>query len=184
MNQCAQKSLDEYNEWALDPSAYYPPSPFTYVRPLRNSISLFIGVSEKPPSFDEFQQYGPAIVYSDFQNDAATQAIAAATAKRSQMIVSIVGSAIGAALGPLLLETMVRAVLPFAVRAVGLSVAGATAFAGPFVAVVTVIVGSVFEGIAVTDANQLPGKLAEALTNAQNATIDLNAARKFYRLRK
>lgn len=183
----AKESLRQYNKWFFAPHLFVPPPPFKYERPPPANAGVFsLFGGPKPPSFEEFKQYGVAVVYGGAGGNGEFERVMAATAARSATVGAAVlssgllGLAAGVALAaalPLVITTLVvKVVIPFAARVVSQGIASAAGVIGGTVigAVVFVVVTGVFEGIAVVEADQLPGKLAEAVTNAENTPVDLN----------
>jgi len=105
------------------------------------------------------------------------------------IVASGVSAAIGGALaaaGSLIVKQLVLKLFPYTVRLTS-AVAGRAAVAGLGVVtaasvifatvgiIVFAVVESVFEGIAVVEATELPGKLQQALARAQTEVIDLRS---------
>lgn len=190
----AQKALEEYNKWNQTAcSGYAPPAPYTYKRPAGCYGIAGYFSSVKPPSFEEFQQFGSVIAYADFTTPQA-QDIATQTTQSIGVGVgaglAVVGGVVGAAIGATITFSTLSALLPFAAfsqTVLGLSGAsifgaqtaafaastgsgavGATALAGPAAIIILALTAAVMEGISVGEASALPGKLQEALDNANN----------------
>lgn len=190
----AQKALEEYNKWNQTAcSGYAPPAPYTYKRPAACYGIAGYFSSVKPPSFEEFQQFGSVIAYADLTTPQA-QDIATQTTQSIGVGVgaglAVVGGVVGAAIGATITFSTLSALLPFAAfsqTVLGLSGAsifgaqtaafaastgsgavGATALAGPAAIIILALTAAVMEGISVGEASQLPGKLQEALDNANN----------------
>jgi len=195
---CAQKSIEEYIRWLQNPNQFYPPEPFTYNRPPPGNQNLYyLYGGPKPPAFQEFQAYGPLVYYRSYVDEAVFARIASETAERNKTLVNVLraetsaiaGGAIagtivtavaaanlGAALaGTIAGEAIIAGIAPFAVQigAQSLATLGASMGGTIIGVVVLAVVTSVFEGMAVTDAAALPGKLNEALQRAKDAVIDL-----------
>lgn len=184
----AQQAVNEYNWWAFAPHLFKPPAPFTYSPPPPGNYGIFhLFGGPKPPSFEEFKQYGAAIAFFGQNGNEALERITRETTRRSAIlgtavlaggvVATGVGTLIGGALPNAITQIVVRAVIPFAARVVSQGVATAAGVIGGTVigAVVFSVVTAVFEGIAVVEASQVPGALATALANAQNATVNLTA---------
>ncbi|MCU0794511.1 MAG: putative Ig domain-containing protein [Akkermansiaceae bacterium] len=197
---CAQISVNEYNRWNFAPNLFVPETPFTYERPPPSNLSAYyLFGGPKPPSFEEFQAYGPLIYYRRKPHANAFEKVAKEAGTRGEQLLNtllaeniqaaasqtagtVVGVAVGVALGTQLATTaaaqaLINTVAPFAARVGGQAVSAATGtLAGSVIGVVIfAVVTSVFEGIAVTNAAALPGKLQEALNNAKNLQVDLRA---------
>lgn len=190
----AQKAIEEYNKWNQTACrGYAPPAPYIYERPAAcYGIGGYFS-SVKPPSFEEFQQFGSVIAYADLTTPQA-QDIATQTTQSIGVGVgaglAVVGGVVGAAIGATITFSTLSALLPFAAfsqTVLGLSGAsifgaqtaafaastgsgavGATALAGPAAIIILALTAAVMEGISVGEAAQLPGKLQEALDKANN----------------
>ncbi len=192
--KATEESLRLYNQWAFAPHLFVPPPPFAYSRPAPPNFGLFhLFGGPEPPSFDEFKQYGVAVVFAaadknpQSEQNRELQRVIKATATRASILGSavlpsgVVGAAAGVALAAALPSAasalLVKVLMPFAVRVVsqGGGASAAAVINGTVVgAVVFAVVTAVFEGIAVTDAAQVPGKLAEAVANARNMNLNLS----------
>lgn len=194
--QATEESLRQYNVWSSAPHLFVPPPPFKYALPppAKNGLFHLLG-GPKPPTFDEFKQYGVAVVFAGAGGNGELERIIRGTATRSVILGSLslgnnnigatVASAIALALPSvvtnIVLQVVTRVVIPLTIQTYGVTASvAASAFSAVSLgasvvgAVVGVVVTSVFEGIAVTDAAQVPIKLAEAVTNARNMTVNLN----------
>ena len=114
----ATAAQSEYNLWKQKAcNGYTPPSPYTYdpgTGCFRSALNFF---SPKAPSFEEFQQFGAAKVYSDVftaQNQKITAEAAAALATSVGIGAAVVAGAVGAAIGSTITFGTLSAVLPFA----------------------------------------------------------------------
>jgi len=191
----ADFALDQYNTWSGNLCLYRPPAGFTYNRICGQIVDLFGG--PKPPSFEEFQAYGLASSYREFETNPSLIASAAATAKAAEAIKAYAfvsgiagGAIIGSAIGSQLAASglILRSIYPFLGRAsfqiatggsrviasaAQIAVRGATTLGGVAAIVIAAVLTAVFEGIAVADASALPGKLQEAANTARNNPPDL-----------
>ncbi|QQS46520.1 MAG: hypothetical protein IPM66_21890 [Acidobacteriota bacterium] len=191
----ATKSIEEYNDWSNNPCGYTAPAGFQYDLPC-SCINPLCGINTppQPPSFEEFQNYGAYIAYKDFQDKPELQAVAGDTARNLGILggfaaaglAAVFGGAIGASLT--VSGTIIAAIHPFLWSAIAGSttpsaiagasgaaagVTGAVSIAAVAAIVVLAIVISVFQGITVFTSNEIPGKLQQAKTDAENANIDL-----------
>ncbi|MDQ3686890.1 MAG: hypothetical protein M3430_15035, partial [Acidobacteriota bacterium] len=180
----ATKALEEYNKWANDPCNYVAPAGFQYNIPTTCATpggGVFGG--PRPPSFEEFQNYGVSIAYADFQNKPELQAIAGDTARGLGLlggfaaagVAGVVGGAIGASLTAG--SAIITAIQPFVAASIGAQTAtgviGAVSIGAAAAIVILAVVLGVFQGVNVFEDAQIPGKLQEAKTNAENTTPDL-----------
>jgi hypothetical protein len=79
-----EESRRLYNQWNFAPNLFVPPPPFTYSRPPPANHGLFhLFGGPKPPSFDEFKQYGVAVVFAGAGGNGEFQRIIKATATRA-----------------------------------------------------------------------------------------------------
>lgn len=190
----AQKALEEYNKWNQTAcSGYAPPAPYTYERPAAcYGIGGYFS-SVKPPSFEEFQQFGSVIAYADFTTPQAQDVATQTTLSIGVGVgagLAVVGGVVGAAIGATITFSTLSALLPFAAVShtvltasgalfIGAETAafaastssgavGAIALAGPAAIIILALTAAVTEGISVGNASALPGKLQEALDNANN----------------
>ncbi|CAN5401761.1 hypothetical protein BH20ACI1_BH20ACI1_02820 [soil metagenome] len=193
----AQKAIDEYNKWyQTQCSGYTPPAPYTYERSSACYGLAGYFSSPSPPSFEEFQQFGSVIAYGDLVTPEAQNVSAQTTINIGIGVgagLAAVGGTVGAAVGATLTFSALTAILPFAAfsqTVLGLSGAsifgaqtaafaastssgaiGATALTGTVAIVILALTAAVMQGIQVADASQLPGKLQDALNQAQNNTF-------------
>jgi hypothetical protein len=82
---CAQHSIDEYNRWAINPSAFKPVEGFTYhggTKASDTQLGVILG-GPKPPSFEEFTQYGVMLYVKSLGDDDAFAEVASEAALRS-----------------------------------------------------------------------------------------------------
>jgi hypothetical protein len=191
----ATKALDEYNLWAINPCAYTAPTGFYYEIPC-SCVNHLCGLTggPLPPSFEEFQNYGAAFAYKDFQDKPELREIAGKTALGLGIlggfvaagIAGAIGGAIGAsltvssaiivAIHPMLAAAVAGTKSAAAIAAVSgatAGVTGAVSIAAVFAIVVIAIVIGIVQGIAVFEAEAIPGKLQEAKDAAINANIDI-----------
>jgi hypothetical protein len=192
----AQKAIEEYNDWKVNAcNGYAPPAPYTYPRPIECYGMAGLLSTPKPPSFEEFQQFGAVHAYGDLMT-AEAQDI---TSKTTQQIgvgagagLAVVGGLVAGSIATSISFIGLTAILPFAATAQGISVGaaslatinigvpanfvassasgtvGATAIGGPLAVVIIALTAAVMQGIAVGEESQLPGKLQDALNKAQN----------------
>lgn len=197
----AQKAVDEYNRWSADRCSYQPPAGygFTSIPPHAwCNDPFYVGLPPAPPSAEQFQAYagvlvdgqkfGAADAQAAWKNTvtaltflsslaaagAISAALAAAIAASSSLAFSIAGAMGSALLG----YSAVSSALALGVAPPAWAASAATTVAiGAGVSVVMIIaLASVVTAIALwqlIEAEQVPTKLAEALSNAQNETIDL-----------
>ncbi len=191
----ATKSIEEYNDWSNNPCGYTAPAGFQYNLPC-SCLNPLCGINTppQPPSFEEFQNYGAYIAYKDFQDKPELQAVAGDTARNLGILggfaaaglAAVFGGAIGAsltvsgaiiaAIHPFLWSAIAGSTSPGAIAAASgaaAGVTGAVSIAAVAAIVVLAIVISVFQGITVFTSNEIPGKLQQAKTDAENANIDL-----------
>ncbi|MEP7274475.1 MAG: hypothetical protein ABI882_23495, partial [Acidobacteriota bacterium] len=192
----ATKALDEYNRWASLPCGFVAPPGFVYTIPCAcfSQVCALLG-GPLPPSLEEFQNYGASIAYRDFNDKPELQAIAGDTARQVGILAgfgavglgALIGGAVGAAVGASIYSVALQAYLlaslldgaagtippTVAAGSTGAALTGAATFAAVAAIVVLATVIAVFEGIAVVNASQIPGKLQESKNNAINANIDL-----------
>ncbi|MBX3280791.1 MAG: hypothetical protein KF868_22565, partial [Acidobacteria bacterium] len=191
----ATKALDEYNLWDINPCGYTAPTGFNYPLPC-SCVNHLCGITggPLPPSFEEFQNYGAAFAYKDYQDKPELRVIAGETAKGLGILGGFVAAgiagAIGGAIGASLSVTsaIIVAIHPFlaavvagsksaaaiaSVSGVAAGVTGAVSIAAVAAIVVVAIVIGVVQGIMVFEAEAIPGKLQEAKDAAINANIDI-----------
>lgn len=187
----ANAALEEYQRWKNDPCHYYPPSPLTYDPGLACHsplAALFNGPVS--PSFEEFVQFGALRTYAGL-NSSDAQFVAAQTAKGivvgSGLAAIGIGTAVGTAIGGAV-PALVTAILPFAELPIGYSTAAAASAAGASASgavsgasliggaagiVLVALTIAISQTINIVNASQVEGKLNTAITEAQNATINL-----------
>lgn len=185
----AQKALDYYNDWRNRAcTGFEPPAPYTYER---SAACYGIGgyfAGPTPPTFEEFQQFGAVVAYGDLMTPQAQDVSALTT----QLLVysagstaAIAGLGTGIALGSLVSFGTISAIAPFAGSVVTYSATGVPTLiipaasansgaigsgivAGPVAVLILALTVAVMRGITVANESQLPGKLQDALTQAQN----------------
>lgn len=179
---------------------YQPPAPYSYNAgpACGTGYSVYFTGGPNVPSFEEFQQFGAAIAYQDLFTPAAQDVSKETT---TGVIVgvgaaaAIVGTAIAAGIGSTLSFATLSAIVPYAgvtiVTLVGsggigsLPVAvapaagasgsvGASLAAGPAAIILIAVTFAVVQGINVAAISALPGKLQQAIIDAQNQTINLS----------
>ena len=197
----AEFALSEYERWELvvcdnNGFGYVPPLGFTY--PSQGGACGGIGglfAGPIPPSSEEFIAYGTAHAYDRLSTDAQTVAVAARTARAAGLAGAVVGAGaagvatalvvFNTALGPIL----VQALFPYALWSTwvptaamsGSSIAGgvvvsSVAAIGFVISVVILAIAiSVLQGIAVFEAEQIPGEL-QARVEAAQVAPDLRAS--------
>ncbi len=197
----AQKAVDEYNRWSADRCTYQPPAGYGFTSIPTHAWCndpFYVGLPPAPPSAEQFQAYagvlvdgqkfGAADAQAAWKNTvtaltflsslaaagAISAALAAAIAASSSLAFSIAGAMGSALLG----YSAVSSALALGVAPPAWAASAATTVAiGAGVSVVMIIaLASVVTAIALwqlIEAEQVPTKLAEALSNAQNETIDL-----------
>ncbi|MDQ4121851.1 MAG: cohesin domain-containing protein [Acidobacteriota bacterium] len=182
----ASKAIEEYNKWnETKCTTYQPPAPYTYEIPGGcNRLAGFFN-PPKPPSFEEFQAFGAVRAYGDLftpQAQDVSQKTTAGIAAGVGAGTAALGGIAAYAAGTAVTFGTLSAILPYAgiaispitgsfvfpAAAASSGTIGGTAAAGPAAIILLAVAASVIEGIAVANASQLPGKLQEALTNAQN----------------
>ncbi len=182
---------EEYRRWQRDACAYTAPAGFTaYERPCQ-CYSLLCNAPAVPPSFELFQAYGAAIAHQNLLDDVRAQLLAHEAAKKLNPLYGLgaiaAGGGIGAGIARAgLTAPIIRVLFPFATRTfhgssvvltaarVASSAARVAGSAASFVAIITAVVVGVFAGIAIVEAEQLPGKLQEAIdrTNADRNQVN------------
>ncbi len=195
----ADFALSEYNKWKANPCFYQQPAGFAPAQMCSPALTLYYG-GPKPPSFEEFQAYGLAHIYGDFQNNTSLIAAAGETAKAAGAAnaYTYVGGITGGALvggvmstQAVIVKPILKVLAPFAERAfykfastageiggtigrtVSATVRGATLFGGVAAIIVGAIITAVFEGIEVANAAALPGKLQDAANAARTTNLNL-----------
>lgn len=187
----ANFALEEYQRWKNDPCHYRPPWPLTY-DPGIACYSPLGGLFTGPisPSFEEFVQFGALRAYASL-NSSDAQFTAAQTSRgviiAGGAAVVGIGTGIGAAIG-VAVPSLVTAILPFAELPIGYTTAAAAAAAGASASgavsgasliggaagiVLVALTIAISQTINVVNASQVEGKLNTAITEAQNATINL-----------
>jgi hypothetical protein len=171
----ATKALEEFNKWLAN-CPYTPPPGFEpYYESCQLDLSkLFSGRTS--PSFEQFQAYGAALAGSQLQTDPDAQRVMRETATRVAILIAagatvgagvIIGTAVFAA-G--LLPALGLLVFPFTATS---TLAGAVSIAAPVAIVLLAVVIAVTRGIQVFEQEQIPTKLQQAKTNAENDTPNL-----------
>ncbi len=190
----ATEAINEYNKWTQT-CPYIPPPGFNYNSGTCESAPFI----RLPPTFEAFQAYGAARANSELQNDLAQQLALNQTAKHLGILAGYAGIAIAtgiaAAIGATLVTvstvivagvakttiavtSLVIAIFPFAAKTVTGTVlfpasVGVGSIAAPVAMFLFAIVTGVIVGIAVFEAEEIPGKLQEAKDRAMNETPDL-----------
>jgi hypothetical protein len=179
----ATKALDEFNRW-LGNCPYTPPSAFNNYSesPLCGGGLGGLFGGRTPPSFEQFQAYG-AYLANEKLVDPTTQVTMRNAARAYGLLGGVVGAGVaggvGAAIGATtvagaaIAKTIFITASGLSTLGSGISSFGAVALAGPAAIIVFAVVVGVIRGIQVFEQEQIPGKLQEAKTQAQNATIDL-----------
>jgi hypothetical protein len=172
-------ALEEYQKWKNAPCHYQPPAPLQYdpgtscYSPLG---SLFTGPIS--PTFEEFQQFGALRAYGALNSPDAQKA-ALETIANMQPLIGWTAAGIGVLAGgfiiPLTFLTVFTTSLPinFLIATEASAAVFGGALAGPVVAVVLAVVIAVAQTLNVVNASQVEGKLNQAISDAQNATINL-----------
>ena len=190
--QAATVAQNEYNKWANNPCGYAPPAPFTFPLSTSCGSQTMMALSPpKPPTFEEFQNYGTYDVYRTL-TDAEAQAALAGTVKVAYFLAGVAIAGIAATVagfvGASLLagSVVISAIFPFLAGVLGgagsgalftaglampAGVMGAAALAGPVAIIIITIVIAVMEGIAVFQAAEIPGKLQAAVDAADDADL-------------
>ncbi len=182
----AQTALDEYNRWSNYPCAYQPPAPYTYNFGAGCYGANIYFPQRLAPSFEEFEQFGAAVAYAGLNTPEAqdvsiqtTQGIAAGAGAGAVLIGGTVGAAIGSTIT---FGTLSTTLFPFILKNVAVNSASAASgavgstFVGGAISVVIIALSiAILASIQIANQAQLPGKLQQALINAQTAPIFLPA---------
>ncbi len=194
----AEMALNEYNRWERDPCSYQSPAGFSPTEMCSAFATIYYG-GPKPPSFEEFQAYGLAYQYSEFETNTALIEATGATVQAVEAIKAyafvtgvsggtLVGSVIGSMLGAH--HPIIKGIYPYFPRIldkiaanselaanfpkIGTAVVrGATTIGFVVTMIIGTIITAVFEGIEVAENAQIPVKLQEAVNTARNTTPNL-----------
>ncbi len=173
---------------------YVPPAPFTYDPGVGcfREIARYYSIGPKPPTFEEFQQFGAALAYGELFYSRGT----GCGGKNGRGyrhchrlgVVSHCRQNVGATIGFSITFGTLGAVLPYAgltfsiaggiatpvfpAAASASGAIGATAVGVPLAIITVAVTIFVIQLINVINQSQLPGKLQEALNSAQNQTIN------------
>ncbi|MGE0132057.1 MAG: HYR domain-containing protein [Blastocatellales bacterium] len=178
----ATKALDEFNRWRNN-CPYLPPdtTKFTYTESpsCGGGIGGLFG-GRTPPTFAEFQSYGAYLATRELQEQPAivqaAQNVGRAYGFLGGITAAGVGAGVGAAIGAALGKTAyTKAIFPHAGlrSSASFGVAGAVALSAPIGIILFAITVGVIQGIQVFEIEQIPAKLQDAKTAAENATVDL-----------
>ncbi len=187
----AQKAQDEYFRWQSGPCyrsqqnpGYQPPAPYTYDAgpACGTGYSVYFTGGPKVPTFEEFQQFGAAIAYQDLLTPEAQDISNQTTIGISVGIgAAAIGIGTGAAaiIGSQVAFIVFRHVFPFLVRAITVAAStasgavGASLIGGAVGIILVAVTFAVMRGITVAAISELPGKLQQAIVDAQNQTINI-----------
>ena len=186
----AQMAQSEYFRWQLRPCSrvgnpgYRPPAPYSYDAGAAcgTGYSVYFTGGPKVPTFEEFQQFGAAIAYQDLMTPAAQDISNQTTTGIAIGIgAAAVGLGTGAAaiLGSQLAFFVFRVGFPFLLRTITVAASaasgavGASLIGGAVGIVLTAVTFAVMRGITVAAISELPGKLQQAVVDAQNQTINI-----------
>ena len=124
----AQYAVEEYNKWKSSPCTHTPPTGFTYSGVAQCAgARLNPNATVDPPKFEEFQAYGVARAYSQFQ-DVKTQRILNQVVRGVSFLGGLAGVGIaGAVVGANVPTAVIRVIFPFAVRAFASGASAGTA---------------------------------------------------------
>lgn len=192
--QAAQFSKSEYNRWYQEGCSYVPPAPFTYTPNAAVCVSPIGGYfgNLKPPSLQDFTNYGVAHVYDKYVSDPQYAEAIDGTATAYGLLGGLAAAGIGGVFGAVAGATAVSggaimgAIFPYAgvyvtaggstaVSSSAVATVGTASFASAVAIVIAAIAILVTQGINVFEAAAIPGKLDAAIAAAA-VSPDLRAS--------